>query len=173
MGLEEQWKVFNDLILVLRKKGIQIPKEVMKDLHSAKIMISLLETKGSDESEILPRVESYLNSVEGFLFYTAEEKLGKGVAGEWMERISRARRAPARETEGLAARGKFLTGKRRGDGWVRIEEYDPALSEEIRTIAREEGLEVSSEPSGHTVIHGDMESIREAMKRIREKARRR
>ncbi|MDH5704105.1 MAG: DUF2096 domain-containing protein [Aigarchaeota archaeon] len=173
MGLEEQWKVLSDLILVLRKNGVEIPSQVMKDLHSAKIMISLLGTKGSDESEILPRVESYLSSVEGFLFYAAEEKLGKSVAAEWVEKISRARRTPEKETEGAAERGKFIAGLRRGEGWVRIEEYDTSLSDEIEAIARQEGLQVSFEPSGHMLIRGDSESIRQAIKRIREKARRR
>jgi len=151
MGLEEQWKVFSDLILVLRRNGVEIPSQVMKDLHSAKIMISLLGTKGSDESEILPRVESYLSSVEGFL---------------------RARRTPEKEAEDQAEKGKFIAGLRRGEGWVRIEEYDTSLSDEIEAIARQEGLQVSSEPSGHILIRGDSESIRQAIKRIREKARR-
>jgi len=173
MGLEEQWKALSDLILKLKKEGIEVPKEVIKDLHSAKIMIGLLATEGSDESEILPRLESYLSSVEGFLFYAAEEKLGKGVAGEWVEIIGRARKAPGKGTETLAPRGKLLTGLHRGEGWVRIEEYDPTLRGQIEAIARQEGLEVSSELSGHMLIRGDGKSIREAIKRIREKARRR
>lgn len=173
MGLEEQWKVFSDLILLLRKKGTEIPKEVMKDLHSAKIMISLLGKKGSDESETMQRIETYLSSVEGFLYYAAEEKLGKSVAAEWMERISRARRTPGEETKATPTRGKFIAGLRRGEGWVRIEEYNSSLSDAIKTIAREEGLEVTSEPSGHMLIRGDGERIRQAMKRIRQKARRR
>ncbi len=173
MGLEEQWKALSDLILTLKKERVEVPKEVIKDLHSAKIMIGLLATKGSDESEILPRLESYLSSVEGFLFHTAEEKLGKAVASEWIETIGRARRAPEKETERLPPTGRLLTGPRRGEGWVRIEEYDPTLRGQIEAIAREEGLEVSSEPSGRMLIRGDGKTIREAMKRIREKTRRR
>ena len=68
MGYEEVWRVLDNLLIELRKRGELIPTDVMNDLHSAKTMMQILKADPSHTDNV-PKVETYLGNVEFSLLY--------------------------------------------------------------------------------------------------------
>ena len=63
MGHTSSWKVLEDLMIELRKKGVTISPDVINDLRSAKLMIKISEAERS-RGEATQKVEEYLGNVE-------------------------------------------------------------------------------------------------------------
>ena len=60
------WKVLEDLMMELKKKGVTISPNVINDFRSAKLMIKISESEGS-RGDAEPKVEEYLGNVESYL----------------------------------------------------------------------------------------------------------
>ena len=75
MGYGEIWKILDDLIIEFRKRGENIPVNVIEDLRAAKTMMQVWKADSS-RAENIPSIEGYLNNVESYLIFTAHEKFG-------------------------------------------------------------------------------------------------
>ena len=69
------WKILEDLMIEIKKKGVTIPPNVINDLRSAKLMIKISESSGGS-GDVSQKVEEYLGSVESFLINEAQKNLG-------------------------------------------------------------------------------------------------
>ena len=165
MGYGEAWKVLADLIVELRKKGETIPANVMNDLRSAKTMIQVFKADPT-HVENIPRIETYLESVESHLFLVAEEKYGAKFVEEWMEKLSLARRQ-VEEREETAS--KFVPGLPRGKHWVRVQISKDTLQKDIKRLAKEEKLSYKMQKNGYMLVYGNIESIKSFVKTLAEK----
>ena len=89
MGYTATWRILEDIIIELRKKGVTIPPNVMTDLKSAKLMINISQAEGST-GEVTQKVEEYLANVEGYLITEAEKTFGSERVDEWLRRLEAA-----------------------------------------------------------------------------------
>jgi hypothetical protein len=167
MGYGEAWKVLADFIVELRKKGETIPANVMKDLRSAKTMIQIFKADPTHIDNI-PRIETYLESVESYLFLVAEEKYGAKFVEEWMEKLSQARRKVEEREETVS---KFVPGLPRGKHWVRVQISKDTPRKEIERLAKEEKLSCKMQKNGYMLVYGNIESIKSFVKTLAEKFR--
>jgi len=165
MGYGEAWKVLADLIVEFRKKGETIPANVMNDLRSAKTMIQVFKADPT-HVENIPQIETYLESVESYLFLVAEEKYGAKFVEEWMEKLSQARKK-AEETRETAS--KFVPGLPRGKHWVRIQVSKETPQKEIERLAKEENLSCKMQKNGYMLVYGNIKSIKSFVKTLAEK----
>jgi len=165
MGYGEAWKVLADLIVEFRKKGETIPANVMNDLRSAKTMIQVFKADPT-HIENIPQIETYLESVESYLFLVAEEKYGAKFVKEWMEELSRARKKVEETTETVS---KFVPGLPRGKHWVRIQVSKDTPRKEIENLAKEENLSYKMQKNGYMLVYGNTESIKSFVKTLAEK----
>jgi len=165
MGYGEAWKVLADLIVEFRKKGETIPANVMNDLRSAKTMIQVFKADPT-HVENIPRIETYLESVESHLFLVAEEKYGAKFVEEWMEKLSQARR---RVEEREETTSKFVPGLPRGKHWVRVQISKDTPQKDIRRLAKEEKLSYKMQKNGYMLVYGNIESIKSFVKTLAEK----
>jgi len=90
MSYEELWKVLADLLTILRRRGKAIPAEVTNDLRSAKTLMQILKA-GPRGHENLPRIERYLENVESYLIFLAQDFLGSENVERWVKKLERAR----------------------------------------------------------------------------------
>ena len=86
MGYSETWKILEEIVIELRKKGNPAPENVMGDLKSAKTLIKLLAI-GEDRGEIGPKIEQYLASVEASLVTEAQKTFPTERIDEWLRRL--------------------------------------------------------------------------------------
>jgi hypothetical protein len=169
MSYEERWKVLADLLTELRKKGEEIPTDVMNDLRSAKTMIQILKADPT-HIENIPKAETYLKNVESYLIFTAQEKFGSDYVTLWMRKLEEARKVVKVEGKTEAA-PRFVPGVPRDKHWVRIRisEYTPR--KDVERLAEEEGLSHKMQKNGYMLVYGDGESIKTFVKKMAEKFR--
>ncbi len=160
------WKVLEDLMIELRKKGVSIPPEVINDLRSAKLMIKISEAEGS-RGDASQKVEEYLGSVESCLITEAQKALSPETVDQWFRRLEEAN---AETCEEQVEENKFITGVPRDQKWVRVEPVGNLPTKRIQQIAKESNLSVNPQKDGRLVVYGQPECIREFLKKMTSEA---
>jgi hypothetical protein len=169
LSYEERWNVLADLVTELRRKGEKIPTEIMNDLRSAKTMIQILKAD-PNHIENIPRVETYMGSVESYLVFVAQEKFGPKFVERWMKKLEEARRAA--KVQGKAeAPPKFVPGLPSGKRWMRVQISEGTSQEDIERIAKENKLSCKIQKNGYMLVYGNSESIKTFVKKMAEKFR--
>jgi hypothetical protein len=169
MGYEELWKALADLLTELRKRGEAIPTETMEDLRSAKTMIQVLKA-GPTRTENITRIETYLENVESYLIFAAQNKFGPEFAERWMRKISRARRKAYEEKE-VKVPSRFVPGLPKGKRWVRIQVSEDTPKEYIENLAQENGLSCRMQENEYMLVYGDDEKIKSLVKKMAKRFR--
>ena len=156
------WKILENLMIELKKKGVTIPPTVINDLRSAKLMIKISESAGST-GDVSQKVEEYLGTVESFLINEAQKTLGTEIVDRWLRRLEDA----TAETSGeKIEENKFITNVPRDQKWVRIEPISNLSTTRIEQIAKESNLSVNLQKDGRLVVYGQQEGIRDFLKKI-------
>ena len=160
------WKLLEEMMLELKKKGVSIPANVMEDLRAAKSMIKLscMENSGG---EAIQKAEEYLANVEACLINEAQKTLGSETADQWLRRLEEAN---AEVCEEKTEESKFVTGVPRDQKWVRVEPISSLPTERILQIAREQNLTVNPQKDGRLVVFGQPECIKEFLKKMTSEA---
>ena len=69
------WKILENLMLELKKKGVTIPPNVINDLRSAKLMIKISESPGST-GYVSQKLDEYLGTLNRILLVKHKKALG-------------------------------------------------------------------------------------------------
>ena len=93
--LDLRWKVLADLITDLKKRGVEIPDDVLTALRTTRSLINLYKTYRHNPDELTPqeckvavhRAKSDLLDIESYLIVTAANKLGERYAEEWTRKL--------------------------------------------------------------------------------------
>jgi len=157
------WKVLEDLMIDLRKKGVNIPPNVLTDLKSAKLMIEISELEDG-RGEAAQKVDEYLGSVESYLINEAEKILSPETVNHWLTRLEVANAEPREER--VEKETKFITGVPRDQKWVRVEPVSNLPAERILQIAKESNLSVNPQKDGRLVVYGQPESLKGFLKKM-------
>ncbi|MGD0069974.1 MAG: DUF2096 family protein [Candidatus Bathyarchaeia archaeon] len=162
MGYTATWRILEDIIIELRKKGVTIPPNVMTDLKSAKLMINISQAEGST-GEVTQKVEEYLANVEGYLITEAQKTFGSERVDEWLRRLEAA---ICEVCEVKEQEDKFILGVPRGQKWIRVEPIQSLPPERLKQLAQELNLTVNPQKDGRLVVYGKPEDIKEFLKRM-------
>ena len=162
MGYTATWRILEDIIIELRKKGVTIPPNVMTDLKSAKLMINISQAQGST-GEVTQKVEEYLANVEGYLITEAQKTFGSERVDEWLRRLEAA---ICEVCEVKEQEDKFILGVPRGQKWIRVEPIQSLPPERLKQLAQELNLTVNPQKDGRLVVYGKPEDIKEFLKRM-------
>jgi len=157
------WKVLEDLMIELRKKGVTVPPEVLTDLKSAKLMIKISEAEGS-RGEASQKVEEYLGTVESYLITEAQKVLSPETVDRWLVRLEEANVETCEEQ--AAEENKFITGVPRDQKWVRVEPVGNLPTERIQQLAKESNLSVNPQKDGRLLVYGQPECIQGFLKKM-------
>jgi hypothetical protein len=156
------WKVLEDLMIELRKKGVTMPPDVINDLRSAKLMIKISEAEGS-RGDATQKVEEYLGNVESCLITEAQKVLSPETVDQWLRRLEEA---SVEICEAQVDENKFITGVPRDQKWVRVEPVGKLPTERIQQIAKESNLSVNPQKDGRLVVYGQPDCIKEFLKKM-------
>jgi hypothetical protein len=156
------WKILEDLMIELKKKGVTIPPIVINDLRSAKLMIKISESAGST-GDISQKVEESLGTVESYLINEAQKTFGSEIVYKWLRRLEVATAESAGEK---IEENKFITNVPRDQKWVRIEPINKLPTDRIEQIAKENNLKVNLQKDGKLVVYGQQDGIKEFLKRM-------
>jgi len=157
------WKVLEDLLIELRKKGAAKSPDVLNDLKSAKLMIKISEAEGG-RGDATQKVEEYFGSVESYLINEAQKTLSPETVDQWLARLEEANAELCEEQ--LEEENKFITGVPRDQKWVRVEPVSNLPTERILQIAKESNLSVNPQKDGRLVVFGQPECIKDFLKKM-------
>jgi hypothetical protein len=163
MGYMSVWKILEEIIIEFRKKGLTIPQNIMNDLKSAKVMITIL---GIDErrGETAPKIEQYLGSVEAYLVTEAQKTFLPKRIDEWLRRIEEATGDMCESEKEEAA--KFVSGVPRDQKWIRVKPIDDMPLKRLEQLAEEATLSSRVQEDGWLIVYGKSEDIREFVKKM-------
>jgi hypothetical protein len=156
------WKLLEDIMLELKKKGLSIPSNVMEDLRAAKSMIKLSCMQDS-RGEAIQKAEEYTANVEAYLVTEGQRILGSEIVDQWLRRLEEAN---ADVCEEKTEESKFVTGVPRDQKWVRVEPITNLSTERIKQIAKEQSLTVNQQKDGRLVVFGQPEAIKDFLKKM-------
>jgi len=173
MGYEAVWKILEEIIIELRKKGVATPPNVMNDLKSAKVLMKVLEASERDCGDTAPKIEQYLGSVEAYLVTEAQKVFAPARIDAWLRRIEQAGcdicETCEVETERKGkAEAKFVTGVPRDQKWIRVEPLASLPAEKLKQLAQETNLSFREEKDGHLTVYGSAENIKKFVKKMAE-----
>jgi hypothetical protein len=167
VGYSETWKILEEILIELRKKGHPAPENVMSDLKSAKTLIKLIDT-GEDRGEIGRKVEQYLASVEAYLVTEAQVMFPAERIDEWLRRLEASScDVCTGETKAVTKEeSRFIPGLPRDQKWVRVTPIATLPQEKLEQLAVESGLSFKEENDGHLIVFGNAEGIRNFVKKM-------
>jgi hypothetical protein len=161
------WKLLEDMLIELRKKGVNAPPNVMEDLRSAKLMIKLT-CMDEGRGEAVQKAEEYLANVEAYLVTEAQKTLGSETVDKWLMRLEEANIETCEEK--TKEENIFITGVPRDQKWIRVEPINNLPTERIKQIAKEQNLQVNPQKDGRLVVYGKPEDIKEFLKKMTKEA---
>jgi hypothetical protein len=170
MGYETVWKVLEEIIIELRKKGVATPPRVMNDFKSAKVLMKVLDASERDRGDTAPKIEQYLGSVEAYLVTEAQKTFAPARIDEWLRRLEEAS-CDTCETCGVpreTKKTKFITGVPRDQKWIRVEPLVSLPAEKLKHLAEETSLSFREEKDGHLTVYGSAEDIKRFVKKMTE-----
>lgn len=160
MGYYSAWQVLENMISDFRKRGINVPEEVMTNLKSAKTMIKILKADPS-RGETLQKIEEYLGNVESYLISEGQKAFGDEYVKAWLKRLEEANRKVDEETE-----TRFVAGLPREEKWVRVKPSAELNLEKLKKSAEELNLSYNIQNDGYLLVYGTDECIKEFVKKI-------
>jgi hypothetical protein len=156
------WKLLEDMMLELKKSGVEVPSKVVEDLRSAKSMIQLTKTEGS-HGDALQKAEEYLANVEAYVVTEGQNVFGSEKVDGWLRRLEEAN---AEVCEDDAVCDKFVTGVPRDQKWVRVEPMGDLTADKVQKLAAERGLQVKTQADGRLVVYGSAENLKVFLKAL-------
>jgi len=168
MGYEAVWKVLEEIIIELRKKGVATPPRVMNDLKSAKVLMKIMDASGKDRGETAPKIEQYLGSVEAYLVTEAQKTFAPARIDEWLRRLEAASCGTCQPRGVEKEEAKFITGVPRDQKWIRVEPLASLPAEKLKQLAGETSLSFREEKDGHLTVYGSAENIKKFIKKMTE-----
>ena len=173
MGYAAVWKILEEIIIELRKKGVATPQKVMNDLKSAKVLMKIMDASEKDRGETAPKIEQYLGSVEAYLITEAQKMFAPERIDAWLRRLGEAScdtcqvcSVPSEKKE--KAQAKFITGLPRDQKWIRVEPLASLPAEKLKQLVEETSLSFREEKDGHLIVYGSADNIRAFVKKMTE-----
>jgi hypothetical protein len=167
MDYAAKWKVLEDLMINLRKNGVEVPPNIIGDFQSSKAMIEI-GAAGDSKEDATAKLEEVLANLESYLVAEAQKVLGVQAVDRWFRLLDEA----SLPTCGARVEKKktFVTGVPRDQKWVRVEPLANLPTERLLQIAKESTLSVNQQKDGRLVVYGQQEGIRIFLKKMTEEA---
>ncbi len=157
------WKLLEEMIIELKKKGLVIPENVMGDLRSAKSMIKLHCVQATGAGDVIQKAEELTANIEAYVVMEAQKQLGPEKVDAWLRSLEEANAEACDEPK---SDDKFVTGVPRDQKWVRVEPIKNLSADRILQIAKEQNLAINPQKDGRLVVYGQPEGIKEFLKKM-------
>lgn len=161
-------RVLEEMIIEFRKKGLEVPQNVLDDIKSARVLMKVEEADDKGRGETSPKIGEFLGSVEAYLVTEAQKKLPPEKVDEWLRRLD----AASCDTCMVEEKGesRFVPGLPRDQKWVRVKPLASLPAEKLKEFAAELQLSVRSESDGHLLVFGSAEGIKAFVKKMTSQA---
>ena len=163
---EQTWMILVELLTDLRKNGVDIPKDVTKDIQMAKTTINFYKVNPNDPERMkeLKRMNDFMNSAQDMLLTLAED-VGEDYLESWLEKLRRASRGE-QVYQLVDKKFKFIVGAPSGFSMARLTFKKPILEERLQEIAEYYNIIIEFEDDNVIMIFGDKDNIKKSLKEL-------
>jgi hypothetical protein len=161
MGYLAVWKVLEEMVTDFKNKGIPVPAEIIRDLHSAITTIRIL---GADPScgENARRVEEYLTNAESYLVSEGQKKFGQAYVDGWLKQRDEASRIADEEPKGA----KFVSGLPAEQKWIRLTPSSELPLMRLKALLKKSDLSYKVQTDGRLIVFGPEIALKDFVKKI-------
>ena len=162
--------VLEEIVIELRKKGKEIPPNVLGDLKSARTLMQIekADTKGVGETE--PKIDEYLGMVEAYLITEAEKNFPPEKVEKWLTALDFASCESCVTIVEEKEEMRMIPGIPRDQKWIRVEPIEALPIEKLEKMATEAKLGFKREKDGHLIVYGSDEAVKGFVKKISKSA---
>ncbi|MEM2202276.1 MAG: DUF2096 family protein [Candidatus Bathyarchaeia archaeon] len=161
MGYLAVWKVLEEMITDLKKRGIAVPANILNDLRYARTLINVLKADPA-RLETSQKIEEYLNNVEAYLI-SEGQKFGEKYVEGWVKKLEEAGRKVFNEEE---EETRFVPGLPREQRWIRIKPSDEMPIETLKALAGELKLSFEVQSDGFLLVYGEDGRLKDFVKKM-------
>jgi len=163
---EQTWMVLVDLLTDLRKRNVEIPSGVTKDIQMAKTTLNFYKADPTDPERMkeLKRINDFLNSVQDILLTLADD-VSPEYLESWVDKLKRLSRGE-QVYHIPEKKPRFVVGAPSGFSMVRLTFKKPILEERLQEIAEYHNIIIEFEEDNVIMIYGDKESIKNSLKEL-------
>jgi hypothetical protein len=163
---EQTWMILVELLTNLRRRNVQIPPSITKDIRLAKTTINFYKVDPTDPERIkeTKRINELLTSVQETLMTLADE-IGEEYSAGWLDKLKRASQGeevyPMKE-----GRSKFVVGAPPGFSMVRVNFRTPLAEDRVQEIAEYHNVIIEFEDDRLVAVYGDPENLKLSLKEL-------
>ena len=159
-------RILEEIIIELRRKGLEIPLNILSDLKSARTLMKIekADQKGIGETE--PKIDEYLGDVEAYLITEAEKVFPHEKVEKWLETLDIASCDSCVTVVEEKEEMRMIPGIPRDQKWIRLEPLESLPSERLEQMATDAKLSFKKEKDGHLVVYGSEEAVKGFVKEI-------
>jgi hypothetical protein len=159
-------KLLEEVIIQLRKKGLQIPANVMSDLHSARTLLKIEKAYPRGRGETEPKIDQYLGSVEGYVLTEASKHFPEEKVAKWLAALDLASCESCVTVVEAKEEMRMIPGVPRDQKWIRVEPIESLPVEKLEQMATDTKLGFRREKDGHLIVYGADEAVKSFIKKI-------
>jgi len=159
--LAQRWLATMDMLVEVLRQGGRA-EGVSELLRNAKSLLNDLRSRGTEEPEILMRIEAALDEAQMRIF-TSAEQLGSEFLERWTEVFESIRKGGVYREEAPAP-ARFYPRLPRSGRWARIRLTDRLTPARLLEISRKHGVKVKKHGREHVIIVGEGRALKNALR---------
>ncbi len=166
LPVEQTWMVLVELLTDLKKRDIDIPHQVTKNIRLAKTLINFYKTDPTNPEVIkeVGRIDEFLNLAQDNLLNLAGN-VSLNYKEKWLEKLKRA--GIGEELHKLKEeKSRFFVGAPPGFSLVRVSLREALAEDRVQEIAEECNVIIEFEEDDVIVIYGDKDCIKKSLKEV-------
>lgn len=161
-------QLLEEIIIELRRKGMEIPANVMSNLKSARTLMTVEEADSRAQGETEPKIDEYLYSVEAYIMTEADKFLPAEKVQKWMAELDIASCDSCVTVVKPKEEMRMIPGVPRDQKFIRAKPIDNLPIEKLEKMATETNLGFRRDKDGHLIVNGTQENIKAFVKKMTE-----
>ena len=159
-------RLLEEVIIQLRRKGLEIPASVMSDLKSARTLMKIEKTDPRGRGETEPKIDQYLGSVEAYVMTEAGKQFPAEKVEKWLASLDMAACDTCVTVEEEKEEMRMIPGIPRDQKWIRVEPIESLPVAMLEQMAADAKLGFRREKDGHLIVYGTDKAVKGFIKRI-------
>jgi hypothetical protein len=164
LPVEQTWLILVDLLTDLKKKGIDIPSSVNKNISLVKTSINFYkkDTSHPDMMKEFERASKILTEVQDQLLSYGED-FGESYYKEWIDKLRRANLGEElyKEADSFS---RFISDAPPGFSSAKVHLKNPIAEDRVQEIAEYNNLIIEFEDDTTVAIYGDSDNVKVGLK---------
>lgn len=164
--LEQTWMILADLLGDLRKRNMEIPPGLNRDIQIVKSSINFYKVDPTDPERIgeIKRINELITSIQDTLLTLADD-ISDEYVESWVEKLKKASMGE-KIYQIPEKKPKYMVGAPSGFSMARLTFKKPISEERLVDIAEYHNVIIEFEDDNVIILYGDKDNIQKSLKEL-------